>query len=81
MLVRKWIMEEDMLEAIIALPDGTQTSVAVGEEVMPGVRLNAVRFDGVTILRGGAREQLFLDQSTPATSVGIAPPPPPGAPP
>lgn len=55
--------------AIIGLPDGTQASYAVGDEVMPGVRLDAVRFDGITVLRGGAREQLFLDQSTPAVTV------------
>ena len=52
--------------AIIALPDGTQQSFAVGDELIPGVRLAEVGFDSVTIDRGGAREQLFLDQSTPA---------------
>ena len=54
--------------AIIALPDGRQISFAVGEEIMPGVALTAVGFDNVTISRGGALEQIFLDQSTPAPS-------------
>lgn len=65
--------------AIIALPDGTQQSFAVGDELMPGVRLAEVGFDSVTIDRGGAREQIFLDQSTPAPAAG-QPPAAPSAP-
>ncbi|HEX8263304.1 MAG TPA: type II secretion system protein N [Allosphingosinicella sp.] len=62
--------------AIIAGSDGNQRSIAVGEEIEPGVTLKAVGFDSVTISRGGADEQLFMDQSqTPGTA------PPPGAPP
>lgn len=49
--------------AILAGPDGVQKSVAVGEEVAPGVVLKEVAFDHVTLDRGGAREDLFLDQS------------------
>jgi general secretion pathway protein C len=61
--------------AIIAGSDGQQRSVAVGEEIEPGVTLKAVDFDSVTISRGGAEEQLFMDQSeAPATVT------PPGAP-
>ena len=56
--------------AIIALPDGRQLSFAVGEEIMPGVTLTAVGFDNVTISRGGMAEQIFLDQSPPAQTVG-----------
>ena len=56
--------------AIIQLPDGRQLSFAVGEEIMPGVTLAGVGFDNVTISRGGAQEQLFLDQSQPAPIVG-----------
>jgi general secretion pathway protein C len=72
--------------AIIALPDGRQLSFAVGEEVMPGVTLAAVGFDNVTISRNGTLEQIFLDQSTPATVAGgdtiiTSTPPVPGAPP
>lgn len=54
--------------AIVAGPDGVQNSVAVGEEIMPGVVLKAVAFDHITIDRGGAEEQVFLDQSQPAAS-------------
>jgi general secretion pathway protein C len=64
--------------AIIALPDGRQMSFAVGEEIMPGVALTAVGFDNVTISRSGTAEQIFLDQSEPATTVGA--PATPGAP-
>lgn len=64
--------------AIIALPDGTQSSFAVGDEIMPGVTLAAVAFDSVTISRGGAMEQIFLDQSQPAQAVAGAAPPTPG---
>ncbi|KXU29528.1 secretion system protein C [Sphingobium sp. 22B] len=52
--------------AIVAGPDGVQNSFAVGEEIMPGVVLKAVAFDHITIDRGGAEEQVFLDQSQPA---------------
>ncbi|HEU0067185.1 MAG TPA: type II secretion system protein N [Sphingomonas sp.] len=55
--------------AIIAGPDGVQNSIAVGEEIQPGVRLKAVAFDHVTIDRGGAAEDLFLDQSGGAAPV------------
>lgn len=61
--------------AIIALPDGRQMSFAVGEEIMPGVTLTQVGFDNVTISRGGAEEQIFLDQSGPAPAVAGAPAP------
>ncbi|MCD2317171.1 PDZ domain-containing protein [Sphingomonas sp. IC-11] len=54
--------------AILAGPDNVQKSVAVGEEIMPGVVLRAVAFDHVTIERGGAREDLFLDQSAGAAT-------------
>ncbi|NML11205.1 PDZ domain-containing protein [Sphingobium sp. AR-3-1] len=76
--------------AIIAAPDGVQNSFAVGDEIMPGVVLKAVTFDHVTIDRGGAEEQIFIDQSTPAPEAEPAPtqgagwqsaaPPPPAAP-
>lgn len=49
--------------AIIATPDGVQSSYAIGDEIMPGVTLKGVTFEGVTIDRGGAEEQIFLDQS------------------
>ncbi|EPR08999.1 secretion system protein C [Sphingobium indicum IP26] len=65
--------------AIVAGPDGVQNSFAVGEEIMPGVVLKAVAFDHITIDRGGAEEQVFLDQSQPAPVAapeGSLPPPP-----
>ena len=49
--------------AIIAGPDGIQKSISVGQEITAGVTLKAVAFDHVTIERGGAVEDLFLDQS------------------
>ena len=49
--------------AIIAGADAIQKSVAIGEEVAPGVKLKAVAFDHVTLDRGGTAEDLFLDQS------------------
>lgn len=58
--------------AIIATPDGSQKSVGVGEEIMPGVRLAAVEFESVTLDRGGTREQLYIDQS--GSAADAAPP-------
>lgn len=58
--------------AIIAGEDGVQNSFAVGEEVAPGVTLDAVAFDHVILSRGGVRESLYLDQSIPAQTVGPA---------
>jgi general secretion pathway protein C len=64
--------------AIIATSDGQQRSFAVGEEIEPGVTLKSVDFDSVTISRGGADEQLFMDQSqAPGTAVPAGPAPPP----
>lgn len=59
--------------AIIAGEDGVQNSFAVGEEVAPGVLLDAVAFDHVILSRGGVKESLYIDQSVPAETVG--PPP------
>lgn len=55
--------------AIIALPDGMQSSYAVGDEIMPGLILKGVMIDHVTIERGGAVEQLYLDQSVAAPAI------------
>jgi general secretion pathway protein C len=51
--------------AIIATPDGVQSSFGVGEAILPGVVLKAVARDNVVIARNGADERLFLDQSVP----------------
>ena len=75
--------------AIIAGPDGVQTSYAVGDEISPGIKLKSVAFDHVIIDRGGAEENLFIDQSgavvpvSPPPAAGPSllsnpPPPPPG---
>ena len=64
--------------AIIATPDGTQNSYAVGDEIMSGATLKSVAFDHVTIDHGGSLEDLYIDQSKPAAPA--EPPPPPGAP-
>lgn len=55
--------------AIIATPDGTQKSYAVGEEIMPGATLKAVAFDHISIDRGGTVEDLYIDQSKPAPAI------------
>ena len=42
--------------AIIATPEGVQSSYAVGDEIVPGVKLKSVAFDHITLERGlGAR--------------------------
>lgn len=65
--------------AIIATPDGVQSSYAVGDEILPGVTLKSVAFDHVVISRGGADETVFLDQSQGASAAADASaPPPPG---
>ncbi|HEX8225620.1 MAG TPA: type II secretion system protein N [Allosphingosinicella sp.] len=66
--------------AIIAGSDGQQRSIAVGEEIEPGVTLKAVGFDSVTIGRGGADEQLFMDQSQDPATVPAPNTPSPTAP-
>jgi general secretion pathway protein C len=60
--------------AIISTPDGQQRSFAVGDEIVPGVRLRAVGSDSVTIDRAGTPEQLFLDQSRPAAGAPVTSP-------
>ena len=62
--------------AIIATPDGVQSSFGVGDEIMPGVKLKQVTFDSVTIDRSGVSEQLYLDQSVaaPVAKTGTAAP-------
>jgi general secretion pathway protein C len=67
--------------AIIAGSDGQQRSIAVGEEIEAGVTLKSVEFDSVTISRGGADEQLFMDQSqAPVTVTAPGAPTAPAAP-
>ena len=55
--------------AIIATPDGVQSSYAVGDEITGGVTLKAVAIDHVVLAKSGADELLYLDQSEPAPVV------------
>ena len=69
--------------AIIATPDGVQSSFAVGDTVMPGVTLKAVAFDHAVLTNGGREESIYLDQSVPTTGApapvaGAAPAAPAG---
>jgi len=63
--------------AILGLPDGTQLSVGVGEEIQPGLVLRAVAPDHVTVARGSSVSRIdFGDVPVGAASV----PPPPATP-
>lgn len=59
--------------AIIGLTDGRQVSVGVGDEVEPGLVLQAVGPDYVTLARGGSVTRLVFSD----VPVGAASPPPP----
>ncbi|WP_292071179.1 type II secretion system protein N [Brevundimonas sp. UBA7534] len=59
--------------AIIGLADGRQLSVGVGEAVMPGLVLQAVGPDFVTLARGQSLSRLAFSEAP----AGAAPPPPP----
>jgi general secretion pathway protein C len=61
--------------AIIGLSDGRQISVAVGEEIEPGLRLESVASDHAVVARGASRTRLAFSE----TPAGAAPPPPPPA--
>lgn len=63
--------------AIIGLPDGRQLSLAVGDEVEPGLVLKAVGADFVTLARGASLSRLIF---TEIPAAAAAPPPPPGTP-
>lgn len=60
--------------AIIAGPDGVQSSYSIGDEIVAGARLQAVAFDHVAIDRGGSMETLYLDQSMGSTANAITTP-------
>ena len=59
--------------AIIGLSDGRQVSIAVGEEIEPGLRLESVASDHVVVARGASRTRLAFSEAP----AGAAPPPPP----
>ena len=61
--------------AILGPPDGAQRSYVVGDEVAPGVKLAAVRFDRVELDRGGIRQVLAMpgaEEASPAAPSGAA---------
>ncbi len=55
--------------AIIATPDGLQSSFLIGETIAPGVTLRAVGFDDATLATDAGEEKLFIDQSAGGTPV------------
>lgn len=58
--------------AIIGGPDLAQQAYAIGQEIMPGVRLERVTAGGVIIRRNGVAESISLDKEVPAAAVGPA---------
>lgn len=72
--------------AILGLPDGTQLSVGVGEEIQPGLVLRAVAQDHVTVARGSSVSRIDFGE-VPVGAASVPPPPatpqivaPPGPP-
>lgn len=61
--------------AIIGLPDGRQVSVAVGEEIEPGLRLTSVGPDHAVVSRNSSPSRVTFGE----VPVGAATPPPPPA--
>ena len=59
--------------AIIGFADGRQVSVGLGEEVEPGLVLQSVGTDHVTLARGASITRLVFTDAP----IGAAPPPPP----
>jgi general secretion pathway protein C len=60
--------------AILGLPDGTQLSVGVGEEVLPGLVLRAVAEDHVTVARGNSVSRIDFGE-VPVGAASVPPPP------
>jgi len=61
--------------AILGLPDGTQLSVGVGEEIQPGLILRAVAEDHVTVARGASVSRIDFGE-IPVGAASVPPPPP-----
>lgn len=61
--------------AIIGLPDGRQVSVAVGQEIEPGLTLSEVGADFAIVSRGGSPSRIGFGE----TPMGAATPPAPPA--
>jgi general secretion pathway protein C len=62
--------------ALVIVQGQAESAFCVGEELTPGVRLDAVERDRIVILRNGAREAVPLKDSE-KTALITAPPPPP----
>lgn len=60
--------------AILGLPDGTQLSVGVGEEIQPGLVLRAVAEDHVTVARGTSVSRIDFGE-VPVGAASVPPPP------
>lgn len=60
--------------AILGLPDGTQLSVGVGEEIQPGLILRAVAGDHVTVVRGTSVSRIDFGE-VPVGAASVPPPP------
>jgi len=60
--------------AILGLPDGTQVSVGVGEEVQPGLVLRTVAEDHVTVARGSSVSRIDFGE-VPVGAASVPPPP------
>ena len=61
--------------AIVATPDNVQGVFYVGQEIMPGVRLEQVLPDRIVIRRNGVSETLSFDRDTVPQAAAAAPPP------
>ncbi len=59
--------------AIIGTPDNQQDVYFVGQDIMPGVRLEDVTPDRVTIRRNGVTEALSFDRATTLQQASLAP--------
>ncbi len=60
--------------AIVATPDNTQGVYIVGQEIMPGVRLEQVLPDRVVIRRNGVAESLSFDRESALSPAATAAP-------
>ena len=61
-----------MGSAIIATPDGVQSSFTTGDMILPGTTLKRVAFDNVVIDHGGREEVIFIDQSVGQSGTGVS---------
>jgi general secretion pathway protein C len=62
--------------AIMGTPDGKQDAFRVGQDIMPGVRLENVRADRVLIRRNGVLESVLLDKERAAATIDQSTPTP-----